>query len=505
MSDEKTNDLWHDDLLSRKTYAQFLSKIIRQRCEPVELGGPRRSFTMALDGDWGAGKTFFVKRWSEQLRESESLPVVFFDAWKCDSTTEPLSALTSELRQQIEPLVNELPSAKKIKQSTSEALSAATTAARKTVLPVAKITAAILLKQLAGVSIDRIEAVIGEAGDGEDSEDAKSISEASIEKISEKLSQQLEIEYETRKKSIEAFRSNLEKTIDSLVAHNIVTAPMVVFIDELDRCRPDFAIKLIETVKHLFDIRGCCFVISTNTKQLAEAVRAVYGNGFDAQHYLQRFFDLVYRLPSPSDRGFVDALFKNWPTEYRARCIDNSYIDASGSQLNVDAHLFSVVCDEFELDLRSRKKAFDTALAAASGIAANTVIHAFFLFYLCALYTRRRDLWDSFWTRTKDVEQRAKWHGLNIRNETTSLHLDNKDFETFPNEELPVSKLVTIYRRFAHMTIDQLREKIRNIRADDSGSIENTLVSNFFARPGNGLGELQHYRSLVELAGQAVR
>jgi hypothetical protein len=84
--------------------------------------------------------------------------------------------------------------------------------------------------------------------------------------------------------------------------------PMFVFIDELDRCRPTYAIELLETVKHLFDIPGLIFVIATDTEQLQHSIKAVYGEGFDSNKYLYRFFDRTFTLKQPDLEKFIKSL-----------------------------------------------------------------------------------------------------------------------------------------------------------------------------------------------------
>ena len=43
---------------------------------------------------------------------------------------------------------------------------------------------------------------------------------------------------------------------------------LVIFIDELDRCQPLFAVRLLERVKHYFDNPNITFVFSTNVEEL---------------------------------------------------------------------------------------------------------------------------------------------------------------------------------------------------------------------------------------------
>ncbi|WVV48879.1 P-loop NTPase fold protein [Pseudomonas sp. NA13] len=72
--------------------------------------------------------------------------------------------------------------------------------------------------------------------------------------------------------------------------------PAFIFIDELDRCRPTYAIELLERVKHFFELEDCRFIVASDSTQLAHSVRAVYGEKFYSERYLSRFFDAEFRL-----------------------------------------------------------------------------------------------------------------------------------------------------------------------------------------------------------------
>ena len=79
---------------------------------------------------------------------------------------------------------------------------------------------------------------------------------------------------------------------------------LVIFVDELDRCRPDFAVQLLERIKHYFDLENITFVFSVNCEQLVHTIQKFYGENFDAGRYLGRFFDQVVPLPEAKLRKF---------------------------------------------------------------------------------------------------------------------------------------------------------------------------------------------------------
>ena len=91
----------------------------------------------------------------------------------------------------------------------------------------------------------------------------------------------------------EYFSSLLEKAVGAIQPEDS-SKPLLFFIDELDRCRPTFAIEMLERIKHLFDVKNMVFVLSIDKKQLEAITAAVYGERIDASEYLRRFIDLVF-------------------------------------------------------------------------------------------------------------------------------------------------------------------------------------------------------------------
>ena len=84
--------------------------------------------------------------------------------------------------------------------------------------------------------------------------------------------------------------------------------PLVVLVDELDRCRPLHAIAMLERIKHVFQVPGITFVLSIDKTNLKRSIQSVYGQ-IDADDYLRRFFTFEHHLPQISSPPFVSALF----------------------------------------------------------------------------------------------------------------------------------------------------------------------------------------------------
>ena len=83
---------------------------------------------------------------------------------------------------------------------------------------------------------------------------------------------------------------------------------LIIFVDELDRCKPDYAIHFLERIKHYFDDDRVTFVFSVSLSQLQWTVKSYYGTEFNATRYLDKFFDIQLTLPRVNYNVFL----KNW-------------------------------------------------------------------------------------------------------------------------------------------------------------------------------------------------
>ena len=102
-------------------------------------------------------------------------------------------------------------------------------------------------------------------------------------------------------KTAEEIRELVKNILDSVI--NEKAQRLVIFIDELDRCRPSYAIEMLERIKHYFDDDRVIFVISVNKEQLVHTISKHYGYGFDSTGYLNKFFDINAYLPEVSNNS----------------------------------------------------------------------------------------------------------------------------------------------------------------------------------------------------------
>lgn len=301
-----------EDLLDRKDTIENLSNLIISTKE---------SLVMSINADWGAGKTTFVKLWQKHLM-TQGVNSIYFSAWEDDFSKEPLISILGEINSYINQHFG-----KKDKDTTYK-LDAVKNMGGKILrrgLPAA-------LKGLTGGVLDfdkSIEDAIG------------AMAEQTAKELIDRYSQEKEITQKFR----EAIKTLLEK-IDK-------NKPFVVFIDELDRCRPLYAIELLERVKHIFGIEGLIFVLSIDKTQLAESIKSQYGN-IDTNNYLRRFIDLEFTLQNPSIDNFCEALYEKYGIE---ETLQNKNIQSTLTQMD-DKEILKYLALEWHLTLREIEHLF---------------------------------------------------------------------------------------------------------------------------------------------------
>ena len=261
------------DLFQASRMGERLAEIIR------DLEGPA---VIAIDGSWGTGKTTFVRQWAGMLRD-KSHPVVYFDAFEHDHLDDPFMALFTHL----------------LKASTKRDDPILMTHKDKLIRAVAPLVKPILGSVADGalrrVSLGLIDPEdmrkrIDSANEKEPSDPQAAVAEA-VEQI------------ERQTVCVDAFRKALSDSVSQLGQGTepdgdqgtesdeepTAVAPLVFIVDELDRCRPSYALSLLERIKHVFSTDNVCFVLVTNVDSLAAMAEKTYGfkNGGE---YLQKFY-----------------------------------------------------------------------------------------------------------------------------------------------------------------------------------------------------------------------
>lgn len=244
------------------------------------------SCSIALDGAWGSGKTFFVKQvkmvlescspikskseYRDEIKtvwknyhsgkepEFQAQLCVYYDAWENDNDGDPILSLVYSILQQVDE-ETPFPKDNKIFEKVAALADCIT----------GKSTTAVLESMKSDSALD-------------DLRKSKSIHSTIVEFLDHLL----------------------EERADRLV----------VIIDELDRCKPNYAVQLLEKIKHYFDSERITFVFAVNLQELQHTISNYYGNAFDSCRYLDRFFDLRISLPPANMYRYYQSI--NFQSDY---------------------------------------------------------------------------------------------------------------------------------------------------------------------------------------------
>ena len=229
--------------------------------------------TLSIDAAWGNGKSTFLRLWAQYLRNLK-FPVIEFNAWETDFCCDPFLALseavTNGLGNRAESKNN------KLRETAKEII-------RRAVPGVIRLGTAGIL-------------------------DLHPLLDKEFGNVLSSLAEERMASYEEQQKSLSSFRDILQNIANEIMQDG---KPLVIMIDELDRCRPDYAIQFLEITKHLFSVDHVIFVFSINRSELEHSVKAIYGNEFNGDGYLRRFSDIDFRLPKPDRSRLISELIES--------------------------------------------------------------------------------------------------------------------------------------------------------------------------------------------------
>lgn len=276
---EKVN--WGNCLLDRQAYGEFLINF---------LVGEKQGYVLNLDGAWGTGKTELIKRlYGDVLNKNH--PAIYINAWESDFTDSPLLVVASELLSQLQDLNENIGDVDGIFSDIKQKFGVVV---RASMLGVASYASNKAFGESA-ILAEPLKELMGMTGD------------ALLNKAREGYAEQVQ--------AIADIREELGNLAEAISTNYQAKLPVFVFVDELDRCRPSYAIELLEVIKHFFDVRNLVFVIASDTSQLSTSIKVVYGAEFDSTRYLKRFFHSRAILKEPNNVFYSVANTKDWKKE----------------------------------------------------------------------------------------------------------------------------------------------------------------------------------------------
>lgn len=266
----------HDEF-NRKPIAE---NIIRLLTSDIDLS------PMVIDGGWGTGKTEFCQKLIRLMQQQHpDYQPIYIDAFRSDHSGEPLLALLAEIIKSCTPEDTDGQQSER-KRLTRE-ISKLVKFGIKTG---ANALSHYFLKQSVDDLAEEFQQITS------DEQEAKNVAETVTDVAAKITDYTIDATVEALlKEQIEA-EKNLE-TLKACLKELAADKPIILFIDELDRCRPDYAVDMLEVIKHVFDIENVKVVLVTNTKQLRAVINHRYGAEVDAQKYLDKFLKYSFALP----------------------------------------------------------------------------------------------------------------------------------------------------------------------------------------------------------------
>ena len=329
---------WHDDLLDRARIADVLTRLIESQSNP---------FTMSIHGYWGTGKTFLLKRWQKEL-ENAGFKAIYFNAWEDDFCDDPLLSIIGQLSDYFK--------AGSLKRL---ALRASRYVGQLIVANVSHVTTATVGVPL---KVDHQE------------NQSNPLVDTYLEQ--KKIKDQLKTEL-----------SKLSEQVTKQTKH-----PLIFIVDELDRCRPTFAIELLERVKHIFDVPNIVFVFGVNRDELCKSLKSIYGD-IEADVYLRRFFDLEFNLPKANSEAFT----RNMMGKYALGSLEQpDHISRLHGEFDVLIQDMPTLWSHLDLSLRDIDYCVRLVTFVAASLRPGQPIFPYILGLLVALRVENPVLFDEF-------------------------------------------------------------------------------------------------------------
>lgn len=263
-----------EDYFLRRDFTQNLTNL---------LSSTEDSLTLTINANWGEGKTTFIKLWRDELEKNQLFIPIYYDAFENDFASDAFISIAVSIQEAIKNYYKRIG----LDHNSDKLIDNYKEIAQELGIELAKMGANTVLNVISG-GVLKPKPIINflfKKAKKLDKRENKAL-------IDEKYDAFLD-----RKETIEEYQSALESLL-TLTGDNL-QRKIVFFVDELDRCRPDFAVEIIEKIKHLFSISNVNFILAINRNQLVKIIKHAYGiDEDDAYIYLQKFVHIETNLPT---------------------------------------------------------------------------------------------------------------------------------------------------------------------------------------------------------------
>jgi len=352
---EIQQEAFHDDKLNRLQLAEGLKTILLNTTSNV----------FSINAPWGGGKSYFINNLVKLI--GDEAICISYNAWESDFYKNPLIPIVMELLEKIEPLIIE-------EDELSELFSDLKTAVKSIV-------------DKTSYSIG-ISSIILSAGLNFDPNKKTT-----------------ESEYVTLKKLKKEFRDKL------LLIQEKLDKKIIIFVDELDRCHPQYAIETLEVIKHFFDIKNIIFVLAVDKKQIENIVKTMYGacDGLGEDFiggYLRKFIDVELHLPEPEYHEIIaynlyllEPSFKTFEDNNKYYDYGSMIIGARVNDVIQEKQLFDRIVElinGLKFQPRDIEKLFLRVKLTIESMNDDDILFIEQIFILNALYMYSKDAFDEY-------------------------------------------------------------------------------------------------------------
>lgn len=260
---QEYDEIFNDDKLNIKSSVIDFAHLIEQDTYNEGVG----SKVYSIAAEFGIGKTFFCDKLNKVLQK-DKVRTVKMNIWEMDFYENPLVPILAKLNEVYSKKGKELPSA------------------------------------LIDATFDFTKKALGVLGETLIQSASNTILNADITETIKKhfCIDNIYTDFKCYQDAI----SDLKKALTQWAKKS--KTPIIIIIDELDRCKPDYAVKTLEILKHIFDISGFVFVLALDEKQLGNSVKSLFGTT-NFEGYKRKFINNTFILPTPKRKEFANFLY----------------------------------------------------------------------------------------------------------------------------------------------------------------------------------------------------
>ncbi|MBH0018884.1 hypothetical protein I6F40_00650 [Pseudoalteromonas sp. SWXJ133] len=260
-------------------------------------------FVLAIDATWGEGKTSFIHQLIHDLKFSTNLIPIYYDAFANDFASDTFLSIGATITYGVENHFNKQDQKDKNHKKNQKQLQHLKKVTKNTAIELVKLGTNLAVKSLTAGIVDSSELV-----------------KVTTSAFNTATFGTLELDLNKKFEAYEGSKATIKSYVEALQSVSTGSEKVVFFVDELDRCRPDFAVEVLEKIKHLFSAKNVIFVISYNKSQLSKIISNVYGvDREDSLKYLEKFVHIEVNLPTVDNKhheNSYELLFNSFMDEF---------------------------------------------------------------------------------------------------------------------------------------------------------------------------------------------